>query len=81
MKISLINIRKLAYDDAFNITNNWLNDCNKVRPLDFNASIKIKDALRAATCAGYLHIGFNDLKSENGELSQMLVPKLNDRWP
>ena len=64
----LINIRKLAYDDAFNITKNWLDDCDKVKPLDFNASTKIKDALRAATRVRYLHIGFSDLRSENEEL-------------
>lgn len=38
------------------------------KTLDFNANAKIKDALRVATTVGYLHIGFNDLKSENGEL-------------
>jgi hypothetical protein len=39
----------------------------KVRSLDFNADVKIKDALRAAARVGYLHIGFNGLKSENGD--------------
>jgi Primase X len=68
-----INIRKLAYDDAFNIIKNWLNNCDKARPLDFNANIKIKDALRAATRVGYLHIGFSDLKSENGELYKHII--------
>ena len=64
----LINIRKLAYDDAFNITKNWLDRCDKIRPLDFNANVRIKDALRSATRVGYLPIGFSSLKSENEEL-------------
>jgi hypothetical protein len=37
----LINVRKLAYDDAFNIMKNWLNNCDQIKPLDFNANIKI----------------------------------------
>jgi hypothetical protein len=61
----LINIRKLAYDDAFNVANDWLNRCHKVKPLDFNANIKIRDELRAATRVGYLPMAFDSLKSEN----------------
>jgi hypothetical protein len=64
----LININKLTYDDAYNVAKNWLNTCDKIRPLDFNASVKIKYTLRAATRVGYLPIGSSDLKSENGEL-------------
>jgi hypothetical protein len=64
----LINIRKHAYDDAFNIMKNWLNNCDKVKPVDFNANVRIKDVLRAATRVGYLPMAFNDLKAENEEL-------------
>jgi hypothetical protein len=64
----LINIKKLTYDDAFNVIKNWLDSCDNINPLDFNANVKIKDALRAATRIGYLPIGFSDLKSENVEL-------------
>jgi hypothetical protein len=38
------------------------------RQLDFNAKVRIKDALRAATRVGYLPMALNDLKSENEEL-------------
>jgi non-catalytic primase subunit PriX-like protein len=64
----LVNIKKLAYEDAFNVTKNWLEGCNKIRPLDFNAFVKIKDSLKAATRVGYLPMAFNDLKSEDREL-------------
>jgi hypothetical protein len=74
----LINIRKLAYDDAFNTIKNWLDNCDKERPLDFNANIKIKDTLRAATRVGYLHIGFSDLKSENGELYKQISNRIGN---
>ena len=74
----LINIRKLAYDDAFNITKNWLNTCDKIKPLDFNANVKIKDTLRAATRVGYLPMGFSDLKSENGELYRHILNRFGN---
>jgi hypothetical protein len=74
----LINIRKLAYDDAFSITKNWLNNCNKIRPLDFNTNIKIKDALRAATRVAYLHIGFGELKTENPELYKHISNRIGN---
>ena len=69
----LVNIKKTAYDDAFNIMKNWLDSCDKIRPLDFNANIRIKDALGAATRVGYLPMAFNDLKAEERELYISLV--------
>ena len=74
----LINIRKLAYDHAFNIIKNWLNNCDKVRPLDFNPNIKIKEALKSATRVGYLHIGFSDLKLENRELYKHISNRIGN---
>ena len=76
----LINIKKLAYDDAFNVTKNWLEGCNKIRPLDFNASVKIKDAVKAATRVGYLPMAFNDLKSEDGELYRHISNRFGKSW-
>ncbi|MGB8935836.1 MAG: DNA primase noncatalytic subunit PriX [Candidatus Nitrosopolaris sp.] len=76
----LVNIRKLAYDDAFNIMKNWLNNCNQVRPLNFNANVKIKDALRAAIRVGYLPMAFNDLKSEDGELYRHISNRFGKSW-
>src|SRR6266496_2667416 len=39
----LINIKKLSYDEAFNITKDWLKKCDKIIPLQFNVNAKIKD--------------------------------------
>jgi hypothetical protein len=64
----LVNIKKLAYDNAFNVTKNWLNSCDKIRPLDFDANVRIKDALRAATRVGFVPMAFNVLKLENEEI-------------
>jgi hypothetical protein len=75
----LINIRKLAYDDAFNIMMNWLNNCNKVRQFDFNANVRIKGTLRAVTRVGYLPMAFNDLKAEDGELYRHISNRFGKR--
>jgi hypothetical protein len=64
----LINIKKLTYDDAFNVTKDWLNKCDKIMPLDFHVNTKIKDSLRGATSVCYLPMGFSNLKEENAEL-------------
>jgi hypothetical protein len=74
----LINIRKLPYDVAFDVIKNWLANCDKERPLDFNANIKIKEALKSATRVGYLHIGFSDLKSENAELYKHISNRIGN---
>jgi hypothetical protein len=72
----LINIRKLVYDDAFNVAKDWLHSCDKMRPLDFNANVRIKDAIRAAARVGYLPMAFNDLKSEDVELYRHISNRL-----
>jgi Primase X len=74
----LINSRKLAYDYAFNIIKNWLDRCDKIKPLDFNGDARIKDALRAATRVGYFHKKFSDLKSENEELCWLITSARED---
>jgi hypothetical protein len=79
---SILSIsEKWHNDDALNVTKNWLNSCDKLRPLDFNANVKIKDALRAATRVGYLPMGFSDLKSENEELYRYISNRIgNDKF-
>ena len=68
----------MPYDDAFKVTKNWVNSCDKIKPLDFNANVKIKDTLRAATRVGYLPMGFSDLKSENGELYRHILNRFGN---
>ena len=74
----LFNIKKLAYDDAFNPTKNWLNKCDKIIPLDFDVNAKIKDTLRGATSVGYLQMGFSNLKEENAELYTRISSRIAD---
>ncbi len=61
----------LAYDDAFK---NWVD--NKTRTLDFNANVKIKDALGVATHVGYLPTAFDDLKGKDVELHRDISKRL-----
>jgi len=67
----LVNIKTLAYDDVFK---NWVD--NKIRTLDFNANVKIKDALGVETHVGYLPMAFDDLKREDVELHRDISKRL-----
>jgi hypothetical protein len=68
----LINIRKLPYEDAISITIDWLNKCDKIKPLDFSVNNRIKANLNAATKTGYLPISFSQLKTQNRELADLI---------
>jgi hypothetical protein len=68
----------LAYDHAFNLVKNWLNSYDKIRPLDINANVRLKDALRAADRIGYLPMALNDLKSEKEELYRRILNRLEN---
>jgi hypothetical protein len=68
----LINIKKLTYDDAFNVAKRWLDLCDERRSLDFNAEDKIKYSLKAAARAGYLPVALDNFKQENPELCNLI---------
>jgi hypothetical protein len=67
----LINVRKVSYEDAVSIINEWLNRSNKLRPL-VGVNDKIKSNLAAAARVGYLPISFSDLKTENRKLADLI---------
>jgi Primase X len=68
----LINTRKLAYDQAFVIMAGWLQDCNKLHRLDFNAKLKIKDNLNSAIKTGYFPTGLYKLNLADQQLYNLL---------
>jgi thioredoxin reductase (NADPH) len=68
----LINIKKLSYEDAFSIIREWLDKCDKIKPLDFSVNNRITTNLDAATKGGYLPIGFSHLKTQNRELADLI---------
>jgi hypothetical protein len=67
----LINIRKLSHEDAIRIIREWLDKCDKLRPL-VSVNDRIKSNLNVAARVGYLPISFSDLKTENRELADLI---------
>jgi Primase X len=74
----LINIRKLPYDAAFQILQNWLEKCGELRSLDMNFSYKIKYSLNAAIRKQQLPLKLITLQSKNKELYDLLVSKIRN---
>jgi hypothetical protein len=67
----LINIRKLSHEDAICIIRKWLDKCDKLKPL-VSVNDRIKPNLSAASRIGYLPISFNDLKTGNRQLADII---------
>ena len=68
----LINVKKLSYDDAFNIIKDWLNRCDSIKRLDSNFNYRIKYALENSIKNGYLPMKFETLKEKNRALYNSL---------
>ncbi len=68
----LINVKKLSYDDAFNIIKDWLNRCDSIKRLDSNFTYRIKNALENSIKNGYLPMKFDTLKEKNRALYDRL---------
>jgi hypothetical protein len=68
----LINVKKLSYDDAFNIIKDWLNKCDSIKRLDSNFSYRIKYTLENSIKNGYLPMKFETLKEKNRALYDRL---------
>ncbi|HEX5186903.1 MAG TPA: hypothetical protein VFV86_08440 [Nitrososphaeraceae archaeon] len=67
----LINIRKLSYEESFQILKEWLNKCDSLRKLDFNPNRKIKDDLKHV--GNFYPIGLQKLKTDNEYLYNFLI--------
>ena len=66
----LLNIRGLSPDVAHGIINDWLQQCDKLRKLDFTPSYKIKGALDGSR--DYLPVSCDKLKIENERFYNLL---------
>jgi hypothetical protein len=73
----LLNIRKLYYEEAFNIAKDWLNLCGSTKRLDFNSDRRIKENLNNALKVGYRPIGFEKLRIENRQLHTLLCEEMH----
>ncbi|HET7285404.1 MAG TPA: hypothetical protein VFI70_12030 [Nitrososphaeraceae archaeon] len=70
-----INVKHLSFDASYHKIYQWLERCNELKTLDFDAATKINDSLNRAINTGYLPISFDNrlkeprtLKIDNREL-------------
>jgi hypothetical protein len=63
----LLNVKKLPKEESYSVIKDWLDKCNELERLNFNAKIKIKEGLNGAS-KGYFPISIEKLKEENNAL-------------
>jgi hypothetical protein len=68
----LINIRGLSRENAFNKISSWLDGCNSICRLNFNARQKINDGLNNVERVRYLPVSRAKLERENKPLYKQL---------
>ena len=68
----LINIKKLSYQESFDILIEWLHNCDSIRKLDFNPKYLIKTALNTANQKRIPPMKFETLKTKNLELYHIM---------
>ena len=68
----LVNIKKLSYQESFNILIEWLKRCDSIRKLDFNPISLAKYALHIATQKKIPPMKLETLKNRNSEIYQIL---------
>ena len=70
----LVNVKKLEYEQSFEILKTWLEKCNNLRKLDFNPNTEIKAKLRYVK--HYSPVSIKTLMEDNRNLYLMLIQKL-----
>jgi hypothetical protein len=60
----LLNVKKLSNEEAYSIMNDWLDKCNELETLNFNAKAKMNEGLKCAS-KGYYPVSLEKLKREN----------------
>jgi hypothetical protein len=68
----LFNIRKMSDSQVISIVQTWLDNCDKLRPLDFKPDNLIRMNIRNSNKGKYLPISFEKLKTENNELYNII---------
>jgi hypothetical protein len=71
----LLNVKKLANEESYSVIKEWLDGCNELERLNFNAKIKIREGLRGAS-KGYLPISLEKLKEENKALYDIVTNRM-----
>jgi hypothetical protein len=70
----LLNVKKLQREESYSIIKDWLDKCNNLQKLKFNAKLKIKEGIKGAS-KGYFPISLAKLKDENKQLYDVIVNK------
>jgi hypothetical protein len=70
----LVNIKKLEYQQSFEILKTWLEKCNTLRTLDFNPDMEIESKLN--NVKHYNPISLETLKIDNKDLYLLLREKV-----
>jgi hypothetical protein len=68
----LVNIKKLSYQQSFNILIDWLQKCNSFNKIDFNPISLANSALNIATQKKIPPMKLETLKNRNSEIYHML---------
>jgi hypothetical protein len=68
----LLNVKKLPKEESYSVIKDWLDKCNKLEKLNFNAKVKIKEGIKSAQ-KGYFPISLEKLKEENKALYDIVV--------
>ena len=68
----LLNVKKLPKEESYTTIQNWLDKCNKLKKMNFNAKLKIREGLKGAN-KGYYPISLEKLKEENKELYEIII--------
>ncbi len=68
----LVNIKKLSYQQSFDILTDWLQKCNSFKKLDFNPISLANSALNIATQKKIPPMKLETLKNRNSEIYQIL---------
>jgi hypothetical protein len=68
----LFNIKKMSDSEVISIARIWLDNCAKLRPLDFNPNYLIIQNVRNSNKNRYLPISFEKLRTENNGLSSII---------
>ena len=68
----LFNIKKMQDSEVISIVQMWLDNCAKLRPLDFNPNYLIRQNIRNSNKNRYLPISFEKLRTENNELYDII---------
>lgn len=68
----LINVRKMSDYEVAEIVRVWLDNCAKLRQLDFNPNYLFRQNIRNSNKSRYLPISFSKLRIENNELYNII---------